>query len=223
MAQLVLIRHGQSANNSLPDYERIPDPGLTDVGKQQAAHTARAFESTPVARIYCSAFLRALETARPLAEVCKQPVFVRNDIFEQGGCYAGHDAIGKRGAAGMGMSELKQAYPDWQIDESIAEAGWWNRDYETPQQARTRAKEVAHWMRSEPVAMGGTHVFVIHADFKFLLLHALLDNQANETLNLQDPLFNTGISRFHWTGNAWQLASLNEVTHLPKDLVTPIR
>lgn len=41
MTQFLLVRHGQSQNNALPDNQRVCDPDLTELGRQQADRTAK--------------------------------------------------------------------------------------------------------------------------------------------------------------------------------------
>ncbi|MCR9291504.1 MAG: histidine phosphatase family protein [bacterium] len=214
--RVLLIRHGQSANNAQPEELRVADPGLTEIGERQALATAQALMREPITHLYCSPFLRALETARPLAEVSGLPVRVRSDIFEQGGCYSGYLAVGRRGEPGMGRRELQERHPHWHIDPEISDAGWWGKDYESWEQARTRASAVAKWMSAQLATQLGMHVLIIHADFKSLLLEALgVDRYASPA-----PLRNTGITEFHWNGSQWSLGRLNCVRHLEEELVT---
>lgn len=77
LLRVVLVRHGQSANNALVETEgsaayyaqRSPDAPLTPLGERQAARAgaflARTARESPVplAAVYCSAMARALHTA----------------------------------------------------------------------------------------------------------------------------------------------------------------
>ncbi len=222
--QVLLIRHGQSANNAQAEHLRVPDPALTELGIQQAAATAAWLAEISVDHLYCSPFLRALETARPIALTKNLAVRVRADLFEQGGCYSGHEPGAERGEPGLGKSALRQQYPGWHIDESIPETGWWGREFETLAQARQRATQVANWLAGEAKTLGGMHVLVIHADFKRLLLEAMLQQDRSGALPNGDlagaTLFNTGVSTLAWGSDGWQLHSLNSTQHLPPQLVT---
>ncbi len=223
MTEIYLVRHGQSANNALAERLRIPDPGLTEIGEQQAVALAAWFSAHPVDFLYCSPFLRALETVRPLAELTQSPVRVRADLFEVGGCYSGHEAGKERGEPGMGKNQLQSDYPTWEIDASIGDAGWWGREYETWDQGRARAASVTQWLASDLATTSGTHLLVIHADFKRLLLEALFSDAQLETLqiDLADiPLYNTGISCLKHSPEGWLLREFNSTRHLPSKLVT---
>lgn len=217
--QLLLIRHGQSANNAGPDHERVCDPGLTEIGVQQAEHTANFLQDDDIDHLYCSPFLRALETVRPLAMLKEQTVTVNPHIFEKGGCYSGHDATQKVGEPGMGRDELLARYPGWQIDEEISSEGWWGRPYESWEECRARAARVAKWITHELTPHAGRHAMVIHADFKAELLPAILAITGCPTPE-PEALCNTGISELHFENQAWILKSFNSTSHLPDNLVT---
>ena len=70
MALLLLIRHAEN------DYSRrgrlagrLKGVHLNERGRQQAQELANALRGAPVAAIYCSPLDRAVETAKPIAEV----------------------------------------------------------------------------------------------------------------------------------------------------------
>ncbi len=220
MTQLVLIRHAQSANNALPEHQRVCDPGLTQLGIQQALLTATALRDTPLTHLYCSPFLRSLETARPLAEALRLPVAIRADLFEQGGCYSGHESGKERGEAGMSRGELAMKYPHWDVDQRIGEAGWWGRAYESLDQTRQRAQKVVDWIQRDIVPQRGVHAMIVHADFKRILLSVFFSAQARALIPILGPLHNVGITRLEWVDPGWRLLSLNATSHLPAAYVT---
>lgn len=223
MTQICLIRHGQSANNAQPEHLRIADPGLTPTGEQQAHALAAWFEQRAIASLFCSPFLRSLETARPLAERKQLPVRVRSNLFEMGGCYSGHEVGQERGEPGMGRSQLSLAYPSWEIDELISESGWWNREYETWEQAKVRAVAVERWLAEEIAPLPGTHLLVIHADFKRLLLTQMLHDAtlAQHHIDLAEaPLLNTGVTTLEYVDGLWSLLEFNSTQHLPDNWIT---
>lgn len=216
MAQVLLIRHGQSANNAGAEQERVSDPDLTALGKKQAQVAAAFLAEHPITHLYCSPFLRALETTAPIARETRLTPKVRADIFEVGGCYSGYLAIGRKGEPGMGAEQIKQGYPGWHVDEAISNSGWWGRPYETADQAQIRAASVASWLAREVAPQGGMHALVIHADFKHLLLGELL----GEEPELAEPLYNVGITMFERSGENWLPAKLNSVEHFADELVS---
>jgi broad specificity phosphatase PhoE len=64
--ELLFVRHGQ------PEWDRdglaVDDPGLTEVGREQARHLAQAFVGRGVDRLLVSPLVRARQTAEPVAE-----------------------------------------------------------------------------------------------------------------------------------------------------------
>ncbi len=218
---ILLIRHAQSANNALPESQRVPDPGLTELGQQQAKHLAAGIERYPVSHLYCSPFRRSLDTVRPCSESLKLPVTVQSDIYEQGGCYSGHIRGQLRGAPGMNRAELQTSYPGWEICDTIGADGWnHGREYETEQQAQQRAQSVANrlteiWLQEFP---GELAALVIHADFKRILLIALLGT--DDWDDYWQPIYNTSITHLERVGNQWRLAEWNSVAHLTPDLIS---
>ncbi|GAB5402481.1 MAG: hypothetical protein Aurels2KO_07120 [Aureliella sp.] len=219
MAQIVLIRHGQSANNAGPEQSRVPDPGLTDIGTQQAEATANWLAGEKVDRLYCSPFTRSLDTTLPITRLHQVPVFVRPDLCEQGGCYSGHPAIGMQGAPGMSRDQIEDKYPGWELHKSIDHRGWWHDSYEKLPTARERASRVAAWMKGEFADSNSVVVFVIHADFKRRLLEAVLPHP-EMAADVLGPICNTGVTRLECTKSAWQVHSLNATNHLEERLVT---
>lgn len=210
MTRILLIRHGQSANNALPEEQRVCDPDLTDLGRQQASRLAEYMaKEGRITHLYCSAFRRALETTRPIATRLEVPVRIRADIFEKGGCYSGYDE-NKRGESGLGARELKAEFPDWEVDHRINDQGWWGKNYETLESAAERARVVHDWFSQDISPQGGVHAMVIHADFKALLLREMVPERKSSYV----PLYNTGVTELEWTEGQWRLHALNETQHL---------
>lgn len=228
MPEIVLIRHAQSANNAGPDHARMPDPGLTEIGVQQADLTGQWLSRVGIDQIYCSPFLRSLQTTRAIAEHHSVPVLVRPDLCEQGGCYSGHDGTTKRGEPGMNREQIEAEYPGWQLDNAIDQRGWWHGDYELLPQAQERARSVVGWITQQHGNQQGRIVFVIHADFKRRILEAILPiRKEHEPTNGLDvgPLANTSVTRLQLVADAseatqWIVQSLNSTGHLPESLWT---
>ena len=218
---ILLIRHAQSANNALPESQRVPDPGLTDLGQRQAQRLADGIKRFPVTQLYCSPFRRSLDTTRPCSEALKLTPSVDSDIYEQGGCYSGHIPGQLRGAPGMNRAELQKDYPNWAICQTIGSQGWnHGREYETEHQAIERARRVAHrltnrWLSEFPGEMAA---LVIHADFKRILLIELLGTDRWD--EHWQPIYNTAVTHLERVGNRWQLAEWNSVKHLSTELIS---
>ena len=223
MTEIILVRHGQSANNAQAEHLRVPDPGLTEIGSQQAAALAARLASQRVTHLYCSPFLRSLETVRPVAAVTQLTVRVRNDLFELGGCYSGHEEGKQRSEPGMGRAQLLADYPFWEIDERITDSGWWGGDYETLEQGTQRAARVERWLATEIAAIPGKHVLIIHADFKRLLLEAMQSETPLVGRNVyldEVPLYNTGVTHCKYSSRGWKIGDCNCTRHLLGEFVT---
>ena len=66
--RILLVRHGQSRGNAESRFGGHSATPLSDLGRAQAEATARALAAEGVTAIYSSDLLRAVETARPLAD-----------------------------------------------------------------------------------------------------------------------------------------------------------
>lgn len=86
---MILLRHGQTVFNVHFGADRIdpgvPDPALTDVGRDQAARAADRLAGQTITRVVASPYLRALETADIVARALALPVEVDPDIRERAG------------------------------------------------------------------------------------------------------------------------------------------
>jgi 2,3-bisphosphoglycerate-dependent phosphoglycerate mutase len=219
MTELLLIRHAQSLNNAKPEHQRVPDPGLTELGHKQADCVARWLRQNPITRLYSSPFLRALLTVEAIANETGLPVHVRADVFEQGGCYRGHLPGEEIGQPGMSRTQILARFPDWPIDDRIGELGWWQcRPYESWEQAMARARSVVAWLSADLSQVEGCHAIVTHGDFKMLLVQELLTNSTNARIGR--PFHNTSVTRFLLKQGRWELDWYNSAQHLPVELLT---
>ena len=74
VTRLYLVRHGQSAGNAEGRFGGHSPTPLSDLGKRQAEVTAKALAKERIKAIYSSDLLRAVETAKPLAQLLDLPV-----------------------------------------------------------------------------------------------------------------------------------------------------
>ena len=212
---LILIRHAQSENNALPDHLRVSDPNITELGVVQAKKLATAVRALEPTTLYCSPFLRSLETTRPVAELTGLRPVVRQDIYEQGGCHRGYLPNPRIAERGMGRDTLSKRYAAWHLDERIEESGWFDLDhYETREEANHRAQRVKAWLETEsPTHSPSDRVaMVIHADFKLRLIEALLDDHDIESK--LGEVVNTSITRLSKVSGRWRLDYWNVFSHL---------
>jgi 2,3-bisphosphoglycerate-dependent phosphoglycerate mutase len=143
---------------------------------------------------------------------------VRQDLFEQGGCYAGFPPNPLKPQPGMGSCEIAERYPGWTIDPRINPEGWWlEEEYETQERARLRAIQVRDWIQLS-IQPQDFAAMVVHADFKLLLLEAMLDT--TQILEWLEPFFNTSVTQLTWQPDRWRVDMWNSVAHLPSELIT---
>ncbi|MBL8697492.1 MAG: histidine phosphatase family protein [Alphaproteobacteria bacterium] len=84
---MLLVRHGQSEFNAAFTNTRvdpgIPDPGLTAIGRRQAAEAADALARHDVRRLVVSPYLRTLQTASIIAERLGLPIEIDARVRER--------------------------------------------------------------------------------------------------------------------------------------------
>jgi 2,3-bisphosphoglycerate-dependent phosphoglycerate mutase/probable phosphoglycerate mutase len=241
--ELYLIRHGQSTNNAQGSSQpnRVRDAALTDTGQQQAAALAayladgarreiavRYYPDTyrqegsidrRISRVYCSAMLRALQTAQPVGAALGLVPEVWVDIHEHGGIYE-EDSTGlRRGAAGLTRPEIAAQFPDYTLPEAVTDAGWYNRDYETHAVCQGRAISVAARLREWAAADAPPTALISHGTFLDSLLKALLNGLPGSGHFFYH--YNTGITRLDLLPDGrLALHYLNRTAHLPDALLT---
>jgi 2,3-bisphosphoglycerate-dependent phosphoglycerate mutase len=196
--QLYMIRHGQSENNAIyaqtrSSEGRLVDPGLTDIGHQQAkivaefltrenhpevegdhwdSHNNRGFELT---HLYSSLMLRAVTTGMYISEAVGLPLVGWETIHEWGGMFANDPESGERiPAPGANRAFFAEHYPRFSLPDSLGEEGWWNnRPYEPPLETLKRA---AHFLNELLARHSGDDrvAIVTHGGFADSLLKVLL-------------------------------------------------
>ena len=242
--ELYLIRHGQSANNALADMrERVCDPRLTELGQRQAQIVAHHLTNglTPelvkygsvedtrsghrrgfdITKLYCSAMIRALQTAKPIGEALELTPEVWLDIHEHGGIYLDHgEEVGRKGYPGLTRSEIQIEFSYYQLPEEITDEGWWNNGYEDWPACQGRAIKVAHQLRTWAKRDGNERIALVsHGGFIDALLKALFDQLPSPHLWYHH--YNTAITRVDFDEeNHLHLRYLNRVEHLPPELIS---
>ncbi len=102
MTTVLFIRHGQSECNLERRFAGQIDAKLTDLGYRQAQSTAKALAAFPITKIYSSPLSRAVNTAKPTAELLGLEI-----IPEPGLCEV---AAGEW--EGLLFDEIKERYPE---------------------------------------------------------------------------------------------------------------
>ena len=227
---LFLIRHGESYNNALANpSQRVADPELTEKGRAQIEHVAEYIgqglhlhpserqEGRPgLDRLYCSAMVRAVHTAQPIARALEMAPEVWLDIHETGGIYLDYgDERGKVGYSGQTRAEIAERFPETAALQ-VGEQGWWNKGMEEWCQAQGRAMAVA----ADLVARADNKErigLVTHGAFMSLLIQAL-SNQLPSGGGIYEH-DNTGITRIAFAPHHLIVVEyLNRTEHLPDEM-----
>ena len=212
---LLLIRHAQSQNNALDDSLRVPDPDITELGVAQSKKLGDLVANLSPTAIYCSPFLRSLETTRWAVLRLGAVPIVRQDLYEQGGCHSGFEPGKRIAQSGMNRSTLQNRYAGWHLDDRIDEQGWYDlAHFETESEAKERAMRVRRWFESESQTHDASDrvAMVIHADFKMRLLEAFLEDDTIE--DQLGEIVNTSVTRLSLSKGRWRIDYWNVFTHL---------
>lgn len=83
MVNFIIIRHGCSVTNRDKKFTGSMDVPLTELGYDQAKRTAEyVFKNFNVDRIYSSDLSRAVDTAKPIADVFELPIITDEKLRE---------------------------------------------------------------------------------------------------------------------------------------------
>ena len=102
MTELLLVRHGETDWNRDRRFQGYADPGLNDIGREQAWALADELASERVDAIYTSDLSRARETAEIIAERVGAPVVLDRKLRE----------IDVGEWQGLTWPEVEARYPD---------------------------------------------------------------------------------------------------------------
>lgn len=194
---LYLVRHGESANNALPDSQRVSDPSLTPLGMVQAEKLGQRFNQhveagNKIDLILTSPFLRTLQTIRPTAYALKMKPEIRSEIYEVGGCFDGYHPGELTGRPGMTDQEIATQFPQMQIPPEIDHQGWYkSKPFETREQAAARAEQQAIVLKQEFIGSGKAVICTVHADLIGLLMSVFC--KSDSTLS-DTTVSNTGVT-----------------------------
>lgn len=248
---LFIIRHGESGNNKLgselewDEYiaNRSPDPPLTPLGERQAEAVAHHLATAEVAehhignqseqgygitRIYCSAMLRAMQTAQPIQKALGIDPEVVVMVHEQGGLFVGDpkDLDSCIGFPGFSRSEIEERFPGYLLPAEITEDGWWKGSHEPWSECTKRAQQTSKWLgeMADQLAAKGKHenvALVVHADFIDQLLKAILGHLPGD--NFRYTHNNTAITVVEFGADGWRrLRYVNRTEHFTANLFSDL-
>jgi probable phosphoglycerate mutase len=200
--EILLLRHGHSEGNQAGRFGGHSPTPLTPLGRAQADATARALAAEGLTAIFSSDLVRAVETARPIAEA--SGIVARRD-----------PALRERSVGlltGLTFAEAAERYPD-------AFAALMRRDADLrPPEGETHAECAARASQLLDDAMAqfpaGRILLVSHALTIYLLLLYVLDlSHASRTLFFRTD--NCGLHRLRRNPDGlWTVLALNDRAHL---------
>ncbi len=239
--QLYFIRHGQSENNLLwqqtgDSIGRSADPELTATGQRQAEVLAHYLQRTPppavanrydgqnlfgfgITHLYSSLMVRAVSTGTTLSRALGLPLVAWEETHERGGIYHRDEQTGERiGVAGNNRIYFEEHYPDLVLPDSLCDAGWWSRPYETAEQALCRAERFLRDLRERHGDTEDRVALVSHGGFYNSMITSLLNLPGQDSYWF--ALNNAAISRIDFLSESVGLVYANRIDFLPQDLVT---
>ncbi len=202
MLTLYLIRHGETDFNATGRIQGWLDVPLNALGEEQAALVAERFRNKPVAALYSSSLLRALQTAQAIAQVCGVAPQPDPRLREYNmGDWSG--LTGEEVAAMMSVT-VSNFHEQWAQRELAIPNG------ETAEEVRHRVRDFLRDLLHKHA--DGNVIAVSHGG----TLGALLSEVLGLPISRRHPFrfYNTSITKLAYEHNRWQLVRLNDCCHL---------
>lgn len=203
MPRLVIIRHGHTASNSSGGSRMSgwTDTPLSNQGRRQVACLARRMSSEPASVLYASPLLRALETARPVAQAVGAEVRLEPGLRE---IHCGE-------VDGWPVEEVRRRYPDlWEANLRQDDEGFRWPGGETYRELRERSLGA---FRRIAAAHPGERILVV--------THAGVISQVLGCLRGISPARwecyrpgNCSLTELDWEGETGRLVSYDDRGHL---------
>ena len=203
--QIIFIRHAESENNYqyfLHGNEKKYrlDPPLSGLGERQACaltdFLATHRDEYSFDHILISPTLRTLQTAASFTHLYPDvPKTVWAPLHEGGGFFEILDEETRetKGVTGMGRSEIKGKYPEYEISNEITEEGWYFLpEVEPHSHLIYRAFYVIEYLVKNYGETEQTIALVSHGNFHNHFIHAILRTTPQPRIRLDS--FNTAIT-----------------------------
>jgi broad specificity phosphatase PhoE len=203
--RIILLRHGESAAPQVI-HGAESDIGLSDRGRRQAAAVAPILAREKPNVIISSGMLRAIDTARPIAQACGLEMLIEPDLHER-----------RVGAlSGMPFGPNEGVWPDTLRRWIGGETGYASEGSESFDDVRSRIGPV--WERLASVHAGQTVVIVAHGVVcKVLQLSVVPGWSAADWQNL-GSIHNAAITELVQNRAGWQILRLNQMPESSSEL-----
>jgi broad specificity phosphatase PhoE len=199
-AEILLVRHGQTASNVSKLYMGRSQEDLNETGLAQARKLAARISAVPISAVYSSPLKRARTTAQILADPHQLSVKTEQDLVE----------IDLGEWEGLPLEEVRQKWPDtWK--------GWRERPSqesipggESFSQAAVRAVRALEQIIAENP--NRTSLIVSHE----IILKIMVMKALNADFNLyrRFVIGNASLSRLEFRANWLRVISVNDSYHL---------
>jgi probable phosphoglycerate mutase len=204
VTEILLIRHGETTWNASRRLQGHIDIPLSPVGERQAAALGRGLIGEPLDAVFSSDLQRAQQTAEAIA--APRGMSVQFDPALRERCYGAFE--------GMLHAEVGEQYP-------TAYAAWQERDIDARFPAGERIAETLREFSQRCVeaiaraVRGKNYRKVALVTHGGVLECAYRAAQGRGYEHVRDfEIFNAGVNRFHWDGNALRLLHWGDVSHL---------
>jgi glucosyl-3-phosphoglycerate phosphatase len=189
--RVLVWRHGRTRWNVEHRFQGQADPPLDEVGRHQAALSARLLVTYSPSAIISSDLCRAVQTARPLAELLGLPVILDSRLRER--------SVGEW--EGLTRDEVIRRHPE--------QYAHWLAGHDAPQHgAETRAELGSRSLAAMAAADGETVVLVTHSATAMALTGLLLGLPVTGWRAV-GPLGNGRWSEFTADEQGWRLRAHN--------------
>ena len=239
--QLYYVRHGQSENNAHwartgSSEGRSQDPGLTELGRQQAEHVARFLSQSKacgtsgdadyqnvsgfnITHVYCSLMTRTVITGTHIAQALNLPLKAWKDLHEVGGIFMEDKETGEWvGLPGKNHAYFQEQYPNLILPDTLDEKGWWNRPFEERPERALRGQRTFRELMERHGQTNDRVVLVSHGGFYNYLLAAILDSPRRDGYSF--VMNNAAITRIDFIDQRVMVAYMNRTDFLPSELIT---
>ena len=179
MIRLLVVRHGRTEWNDTGRIQGSSDIDLDDVGRAQTLEAAPELAAYEPVRIISSDLRRAVDTARPVAELAGVEIEFDKRLRER--AYGPWE--------GLNMREIAERFPDdhrrWRAQEPLV-----NPDIETWSELKRRTGEAVADLAGSDI--DGTVILVCHGGSARQIVGGVLDWDHHATSGL------SGMDNVHW-------------------------
>jgi len=199
VTRLILVRHGETEWNRESRIQGQRDSALSAAGRAQARAVAARLGRERAVHLVASDLGRAMDTARPIAEVTGLAIEPLTGLRERSfGIFEGRTLL-----------EIEATWP-------AEHARWRTRD---PDYAMPGGESLAQLRRRVHDCLSG----LVARDLSSLIVvthGGVLDVVYRIAMNLPDesrrswPLRNASLNRIEWTRDGWRVTAWGEVDHI---------